>query len=72
MQGLKIAAATRIALKRKREDEEQIKDPKGPGLPTAPTTLSHEFVAPADYRQPDHLDPSVYGSHPTLFLLNML
>ena len=61
-QGLRIAAATREALKRKREDEpEAINGVHTPDVPVAPVTLSHEFVAPTDYRQSEQMDPAMYG-----------
>lgn len=62
MQGTRIAAATREALKRKREDEpEEINGLHATDVPVAPVTLSHEFVAPPDYGQPEEMDPTMYG-----------
>ena len=62
LQGIRIAAATRDALKRKREEEpEEINGLHSPDVPVAPITLSHEFVAPPDYRQSEEMDPAMYG-----------
>ena len=68
VQGVRAAASTSEALKRKREEDEQLHvDPEKAPLDSAPTlvapvTLSHEFVAPADYAEPEDLDPSIHGS----------
>lgn len=61
-QGFRVAAATRESLKRKRENTEELGGLQSDTLSAAPSTLSHEFVAPEDYQQPKRPDPSRHGN----------
>jgi hypothetical protein len=68
VQGVRAAAATREALKRKRDEEEKLHPepetaPLDLGAPIlkALVTLSHEFVAPIDYAEPENLDVDIHG-----------
>ena len=56
-----MAATTREALKRKREEEEHINGLDTQKLSVAPITLSHEYVAPDDYSQPASVDAALHG-----------
>ena len=56
-----MAASTREALKRKREEQDDVNGLSAQPAAAVSSTLSHEFVAPEGYSQPIDLDPNVHG-----------